>query len=100
MVSIEDGLANRYQGTAPEVGSSLGSAITAKLRIDCGTTSVLVAGTRVFLGVHWFTDVIAGLLLGWGWFALCSIAFGGRLLTFGVPVAAAEHIADDALVTP
>jgi hypothetical protein len=33
-------------------------------------------------------------LLGWGWFALCSIAFGGRLLTFGQPVEAAEHIAE------
>jgi len=56
--------------------------------------AVVVAMTRVFLGVHWFTDVIAGLLLGWGWFALCSIAFGGRLLTFGIPVATAERIAD------
>src|SRR5512144_2841790 len=46
MVSIADGLANRYQGTTPDVGSSLGSAITAKLRIDCGTTSALFAGTR------------------------------------------------------
>jgi undecaprenyl-diphosphatase len=58
--------------------------------------AVVVAMTRVFLGVHWFTDVIAGLLLGWGWFALCSIAFGGRLLTFGLPVAVAEQIADAA----
>lgn len=49
-----------------------------------------VACSRVFLGVHWLSDVIAGLAVGWGWLAVCSIAFGGRLLEFGAPVEAAK----------
>lgn len=55
-----------------------------------------VASTRVLLGVHWFTDVLAGVFAGWGWFAICSIAFGGRLLHFGEPVEDAESIAEAA----
>jgi membrane-associated phospholipid phosphatase len=41
--------------------------------------------------VHWFTDVLAGLIFGWTWFAVCSIAFGGRLLHFGAPAEQAQR---------
>ncbi len=53
--------------------------------------AVAVASSRVLLGLHWLSDVIGGLALGWAWFALCAIAFGGRLLRFGAPVEAAER---------
>jgi membrane-associated phospholipid phosphatase len=34
-----------------------------------------VAASRVLLVVHWLSDVIAGLALGWAWFALCAVVF-------------------------
>ena len=56
--------------------------------------AVAVAASRVALGVHWTTDVVAGLLVGWTWFALCAIAFGGRVLHFGEPVEVVAAEAD------
>jgi membrane-associated phospholipid phosphatase len=51
--------------------------------------TIAIAGSRVLLSVHWLSDVIAGLAVGYAWFAVCAIAFGGRLLTFGAPAEAA-----------
>lgn len=47
---------------------------------------VIVAGTRVALGVHWTTDVIVGVVIGWAWFAICALLFGGRRLQPADPV--------------
>ena len=71
--------------------SRSGRAVIAGVAV---AVAVVVAGTRVLLGVHWLTDVLAGLAVGWAWFALWSIAFGGRLLEFGAPAALAERVAN------
>jgi membrane-associated phospholipid phosphatase len=34
--------------------------------------SLLMGVTRVYLGVHWPTDVVAGMVLGAGWTMLCA----------------------------
>jgi undecaprenyl-diphosphatase len=56
--------------------------------------AVGVAASRVLLDVHWLSDVVAGAMLGWAWFAICAIAFGGRLLRFGAPAEAVVEAAE------
>jgi undecaprenyl-diphosphatase len=67
----------------------------ARATITGGAVAIAVgvAASRVLLDVHWLTDVIGGLALGWAWFAICGIAFGGRLLQFGAGAEVAEAVA-------
>jgi membrane-associated phospholipid phosphatase len=75
----------------------LGRGRSRRVRLALGAAAsgvaTSVAATRVGLGVHWTTDVIGGLVVGWGWFALCSVAVGGRALRLGQPLRAAHEVA-------
>jgi len=71
------------RGRGPRAHAALAGAAVA--------AGVAVACSRVLLDVHWFSDVVAGLALGWAWFALSAVAFGGRLLRLGAPIEVAER---------
>jgi membrane-associated phospholipid phosphatase len=64
--------------------------VKAWLAAGAALIAVAVAASRVLLGVHWLTDVIGGAALGFGWFVVCSVAFGGALLHFGAPAERVE----------
>jgi membrane-associated phospholipid phosphatase len=65
-------------GSSPRARAALaGAAVAIGVAVGC---------TRVLLGVHFFSDALAGFAIGLSWFGLCAVAFGGRLLSFGAPV--------------
>jgi undecaprenyl-diphosphatase len=64
-------------GSSPKARAALaGAALAIGVAVGC---------TRVLLGVHFFSDALAGFVIGVSWFGLCAVAFGGRLLSFGAP---------------
>jgi membrane-associated phospholipid phosphatase len=82
-----------YAAAALLLGRRRGRSTRAVLAALAAGIAVAVAASRVLLDVHWLSDVIAGLVLGWAWLAACAIAFGGRLLRFGATAETAARAA-------
>lgn len=92
-------LAGWFGSSFPSGHSAAAAATYAAIALVLGlgasrfTKAALVAGaffiaagvgaTRALLGAHWITDVVAGLSVGWAWFVVCAVAFGGRFMLLG-----------------
>ena len=89
-----------YAALALVVGRGRRWPVRALLGVAAAALTAAVAASRVLLGVHWLTDVAGGVALGLGWFLVCAVAFGGRMLRFGAPVEAAEASPRPAVGSP
>ncbi len=56
--------------------------------------AAVVAASRVLLGVHYLSDVLGGLLLGWGWTAVCAATVRPRSRPEPAPPAARSGLAE------
>jgi membrane-associated phospholipid phosphatase len=86
--------ASFYAALALILARRRSARVRALLAGGAGALAIAVASSRVLLDVHWLSDVVAGVVLGWAWFALCAIAFGGRRLHYAEPMAKAAAEAE------
>jgi membrane-associated phospholipid phosphatase len=80
-----------WSAVALVLGRDRPRAVRAVLAGGAALVAVVVATSRALLGVHWVSDVVAGLALGWGWFLLVAVVFGGRTQRLGDPVIDTEQ---------
>ncbi|MEI7546895.1 MAG: phosphatase PAP2 family protein [Actinomycetota bacterium] len=81
-------------------GAGRSRRVRAVLAGAAASIAISVATSRALLGVHWLSDVLAGLFIGWGWFTVVAIAFGGRAQRLGDPVSDHPQGAAQVVITP
>lgn len=82
-----------WSAVALVLGRDRSRVVRAALGAGAALIAMVVASSRALLGVHWVSDVLGGLALGWGWFLLVAIVFGGRRQRLGDPIATAPTAA-------
>jgi undecaprenyl-diphosphatase len=88
--SIPSGNAAAAAAAWPALALLLTRGYLRVVRAATAATAALiafaVAASRALLGAHWLTDIIAGLTIGYGWFLITALIFGGRAQRLGDPL--------------
>ena len=80
-----------WPAVALVLGRGCPRPLRAVLAAGAALIAIAVATSRALLGVHWFTDIVAGVAIGYGWFLICAVLFGGRAQRLGDPLTARPH---------
>ena len=77
--------ASFYAAAALILARGRGARTRSLLAGGAVAIAAAVATSRVLLDLHWVSDVVAGVALGWACCALSAIAFRGRLFVASTP---------------
>jgi len=84
--------ATAWPAVALVLGHGSSRVVRALLAAGAALIAIAVAASRAMLGVHWLTDIVAGLAIGYGWYLVCAVLFGGRAQRLGDPVTARPQV--------
>ena len=84
------GFVSGHAAVAVAIATLIAPYLDRRLRWVAVLVATLVGVSRLYVGAHLPFDVIGGAALGFGWFVVCSVAFGGALLHFGAPAERVE----------